>query len=62
MNYKRKLTCRPCKERNDWEIETPDGEVLNKHYNTKSECLRAAHNMAEEYGYEVEVQEYFSNR
>lgn len=60
MKYTRKFTCRPCKEKNDWEIENPDGEVLDKHYSTKSECVRAASNMAEEYGCEVEVQDYYS--
>ena len=29
MEYRRKVTCRPCKEKGDWEIETPNGEVLN---------------------------------
>lgn len=28
MKSKMKVTCRPCKEKDNWEIETPDGEVL----------------------------------
>ena len=61
MDYRRKVTCRPCKEQNDWEIETPDGEVLNKHYQNKMECVRMRRHLAEEYGCELDVQDYYDD-
>lgn len=56
-----KVTCRPCKEENNWEIETPSGKVLSKHYSTKSECVKAARQYAQEYGYELIVEEKNQN-
>ncbi len=47
---KRKVTCRPCKEQHNWEIESPEGEVLKEHYNTREECLKAGLKYAEECG------------
>ena len=47
---KTKVTCRPCKEENNWEIEAPNGKVLSKHYNTKSECVKAGRQYAAECG------------
>lgn len=47
---KRKVTCRHCQEKNNWEIETPNGEVLEKHYPNKEECLKAGLRYAEECG------------
>ena len=38
---KDKITCRPCKEQHNWEIEDQYGEVLDKHYNTKESCVKA---------------------
>lgn len=58
-NYK--VTCRPCKEENNWEIEVPTGKVLSKHYPTKSECVKAARAYAQEYGYELVVEDKKSN-
>ena len=52
-----KVTCRPCKEQNNWEIESPTGKVLTKHYNTKSECVKAGKAYAQEFGYELVVEE-----
>ena len=45
---KKKITCRPCKEQNNWEIEDQNGIVLNKHYQTKKECVCAGMELAEE--------------
>ena len=45
---KDKITCRPCKEENNWEIENQYGEVLEKHYQTRKECVDAGNKMAEE--------------
>ncbi len=53
---KKKVTCRPCKEEDNWEIETPNGKVLKQHYKTKSECVRAGKELAQEYGYELCVE------
>ena len=44
----RQITCRPCKEENNWEIENQYGEVLEKHYQTRKECVDAGNKMAEE--------------
>lgn len=58
MDYKKsKVTCRPCKEQHNWEIETPDGEVLNRHYATKEACVRAGKEYAQEYGCELCVED-----
>ena len=32
---KKTITCRPCKEQNNWEIKDQNGNVLNEHYETK---------------------------
>ena len=50
MKSKMKVTCRPCKEKDNWEIEAPDGTVLKKHYSTREECLKAGLKYAEECG------------
>lgn len=52
---KKKITCRPCKEQNNWEIEDQNGKVLNKHYTTKQSCVKAAEKMANECGCELNV-------
>ena len=52
---KDKITCRPCKEEKNWEIEDQHGKVLDKHYNTRKECVNAADKMAEECGCELYV-------
>ena len=49
----KKITCRPCKEQNNWEIENQYGEVLNKHYSTKESCVKAGEKLAEECGCEL---------
>ena len=55
---KKTITCRPCKEQNNWEIENQYGVVENKHYNTKSECIKAGQKMAAECGAELNVCDY----
>lgn len=50
-----KITCRPCKEQNNWEIEDQNGKVLNKHYATKQACVAAGQKMATEAGCELFV-------
>lgn len=57
---KNKVTCRPCKEQNNWEIEIPNGEVLVQHYSTKAECVREGRHLAEEYGCELDIQDHYS--
>ena len=52
---KKTITCRPCKEQNNWEIENQYGVDLDKHYNTKSECVKAGQKMAAECGAELTV-------
>ena len=52
---KKTITCRPCKEQNNWEIENQYGTVLEKNYNTKSECVKAGQRMAAEFGAELIV-------
>ena len=57
-----KVVCRPCKEKNDWEIEVPNGQVLKKHYNTKTECVKAGRNYAQELGCELVVENKNNNQ
>lgn len=59
MNYFRKVVCRPCKEEDNWEIEMPNGEVMKKHFQNKFECVAKGRELAEEYGVELDVQDYF---
>ena len=40
----KKITCRPCKEKNNWEIENEFGVVLEKHYKQKMLVLKQAKN------------------
>ncbi len=47
---KNKITCRPCKEQNNWEIEDCNGVVLKKHYSTKEACVNAGRKLANECG------------
>lgn len=49
----RKITCRPCKEQNNWEIVDQDGNVMPKHYDTKRSCVEAAEEMVNECGCEL---------
>lgn len=49
----KKITCRPCKEENNWEIENENGVVLEKHYATKAACVKAGKKLAEECGCEL---------
>lgn len=58
---KNKVTCRPCKEENNWEIEDQNGVVQAKHYQTKSECVLAGRKMAEEVGCELCVEDQTAN-
>lgn len=53
----KKITCRPCKEQNNWEIEDQNGNVLNKHYQSKAECIKAGEKMACECGCPLTVEE-----
>ena len=55
---KKTITCRPCKEQNNWEIKNQYGTVLEKHYNTKNECVKAGQKMAAECGAELKVCDY----
>ncbi|MDE6656209.1 MAG: hypothetical protein K2J85_04375 [Anaeroplasmataceae bacterium] len=48
-----KITCRPCKEQNNWEIEDQYGEVLDTHYTTKESCVKAGERLATECGCEL---------
>lgn len=63
MNKKnqKKVVCRPCKEENNWEIMEPNGQVQSKHYQTKSECVRKARQVAEEFGCELVVENKENN-
>ncbi len=57
MKSKEKVVCRPCKEQDNWEIQTPNGKVQSKHYSTKQECMKAARKMAEEYACDLVVED-----
>lgn len=50
---KDKITCRPCKEQNNWEREDQYGEVLDQHYSTKESCVKAGERIATECGCEL---------
>ncbi|MDE6584098.1 MAG: DUF2188 domain-containing protein [Anaeroplasmataceae bacterium] len=50
---KDKITCRPCKEQDNWEIEDQYGEVLEQHYSTKESCVKAGERLATECGCEL---------
>lgn len=54
----KKVTCRPCKEQNNWEIEDENGVVLKKHYQTKEECVCAGEKLACECGCELCVENH----
>ncbi len=54
---KNKVTCRPCKEQNNWEIEDANGVVLSKHYQTKDACVQAGKELACECGCDLCVQD-----
>lgn len=49
------MTCRPCKEQSNWEIETPGGKVLPNHFDTKAEAVRVGKKYAMEAGAELEI-------
>ena len=51
----RQITCRHCKEENNWEIEMPEGRVLDRHYPNRQECLEAGLRYAEEYGCDLHL-------
>ena len=55
QNRNRQFTCRPCKEQSNWEIENPEGEVMERHYPTRQQCLEAALRYAEEYGCDLHI-------
>lgn len=55
MKTSKKVTCRPCKEENNWEVETPGGKVLPNHFSTKAEAVRVGKKYAQEAGAELEV-------
>ncbi|MBQ9125016.1 MAG: DUF2188 domain-containing protein [Acholeplasmatales bacterium] len=44
----KKITCRPCKEQQNWEIAMENGDVLDTHYNTKEACVKAGEKIARE--------------
>ena len=47
---KKTITCRPCKEKNNWERKDQNGNVLNEHYETKEACVCAGKKLATECG------------
>lgn len=49
----KKITCRPCKEQNNWEIVDQNGNVKEHHYQTKASCVRAGEKLAQECGCEL---------
>lgn len=49
------VTCRPCKEQNNWEIKQPNGQVSKTHYYSKQACVEAGRKMAEEFACELIV-------
>lgn len=53
-----RVVCRPCKEENNWEIQAPNGKVLQKHYQTKGECVKAGRKYAQECGASLYVEDY----
>ena len=55
MKTSKKVICRPCKEENNWEVETPGGKVLPNHFSTKQEAVRVGKKYAQEAGAELEV-------
>ena len=56
-NQSQKVVCRPCKEENNWEIMEPNGHVQVKHYQNKNECVKKARQYAQEFGYELVVED-----
>ena len=56
-NQSQKVVCRPCKEENNWEIMEPNGHVQAKHYQSKNECVKKARQYAQEFGYELVVED-----
>ena len=56
-NQTQKVVCRPCKEENNWEIMEPNGHVQAKHYQNKTEAVKHARQYAQEFGYELVVEE-----
>lgn len=54
---KKSITVRPCKEHNNWEIEDQNGNVLNKHYDTKDECISAGERLAKESNCDLYIQD-----
>ena len=61
MPNKTRVICRPCKEENNWEIVAPNGRVLEKHYDSKANCVKAARKYAFEHGSELFVMDTDSN-
>lgn len=55
MKSSKKVTCRPCKEENNWEVETPNGKVLPNHFQTKKEAVAVGRKYAMEAGAELEI-------
>ena len=60
-NQSQKVVCRPCKEENNWEIMEPNGHVQAKHYQNKTEAVKKAREYAQEFGYELVVEEKQTN-
>lgn len=56
MKNTKKVTCRPCKEQDNWEIMGPDGMVFQKHYSTRRDCVKAGREYANEFGCEMVVE------
>ncbi len=54
-----KVICRPCKEQNNWEIQGPDGKVLDKHFATRFECVKEGERLAMECGCELCVLDHY---
>ena len=58
---KKTITCRPCKEQNNWEIENQYGVVLETHYATKDACVAAGQKLANQSDCSLKVCDSYSN-
>lgn len=49
------ITCRPCKEQPNWEIEDQYGVVLDTHYAKKEDCIKEGRRLAKECGCKLTI-------
>lgn len=52
---KKTITCRPCKEEPNWEIEDQYGVVLDTHYAKKEDCVKEGKKLAKKCGCNLTV-------